>query len=245
MTLVEKLKEAEQRGIKYTDIAQATKIPVKSLYQWKNGTKPSDSAKKERLNKYLNEILGLTDELSAITEEIVTPTKERRIRKEGKVLESIMEYKNNINPSSKIKESLVAIDLASLEKPVLYKDGKADDGDLVLINEKIYLIAFPNDSSLYGDVDGLITVLIDNLEPHIKKGSLVSVKREFTNMETYWQGKYYLVIDKSFNKYFKQIKREKDGSLTLKADKSTDQDIQLSREEILICFRLVQMISDL
>lgn len=209
-----RLKELRDRkNIKMPAIAKETGIPKENLYKWEKGTRPSDINEYNKLKDYLDKLDSQPDNLLAEPQPV---------------------YRKSLNQPT--KSLLVSIFLTD-DNSELYTDEKAVPGSVITINGKPALIAYNNDSPLIGEVDGLISVPDESMEPRYKSGSWIAIKKlKFTRIIN--AGYYYYIIDKNNEALLRKVRPggENNSITLLSENEAVYPEITRSMDEILAIF---------
>jgi hypothetical protein len=161
------------------EISRATGIAKDNLYKWERGAKPSDVLLYNKLNDYLDKV-----ELAA---------------GDGSVSEAVMEYKNQFR-----RVATMRVPLEGDGKPAPYLTGNIAAGTVVLVNEKPELIVDRIDAQCLGEVDGLVEITNESMEPTFSKGSRIAITRLKNQRLLDW-GECYYLIDKNWQSSIKRI----------------------------------------
>ena len=183
MEIATRLKEFRKRKkIKMPAIEVATGISKENLYKWEKGTKPSDVNDFLKLKAYL-------DEMEQAPGQIV---------EDGTL--------NGANTAQQPATTLyTGIFLSQDEEPLPLTESHAAPGSIITINNKPVLIAWRMDSPFIGEVDGVIPVTGDSMEPKFKSGNLVALKKlRFTRIIN--AGYYYYIIDKNLKGLLRRLR---------------------------------------
>jgi phage repressor protein C with HTH and peptisase S24 domain len=200
MEIGKRLKEfRKKKKIKMPAIAAATGISKENLYKWEKGTKPSDFGLYNKLVEYLNEMENVPDQVSEDPK---------------------------LNGAQKTKSSatsfLTGIFLAQDEEPLLLFDNNVAPGTIITINEQPVLIAARIEAPVIGDVDGVIPVTGDSMEPKFRSGNFIAIKKlRFTKILN--AGFFYYVVDRNLTGIIRRVRPGgENNSIILSAENSKD-----------------------
>lgn len=215
MQIGERLKELrKKKNIKMPAIAKATGISKENLYKWEKGTKPSDIEQYNKLVDYLDKM--------------------------EKGVDLILEDPkgNGSGKTSASRSFLTGIFISQDEESLPLADEHGMPGDIIVINDKPVLIARRNDSLFIGEVDGLIPVNDDSMEPKCKSGSWIALKKvRYTKILN--AGYYYYIVDKNMKGIVRKIHpgAEK-NSIVLVAENEEYPEMTREMDEILAFFKI-------
>jgi transcriptional regulator with XRE-family HTH domain len=221
MDIAKRLKEFRKKtNIKMPAIAAATGISKENLYKWEKGTKPSDFTQYKELEKYL-------DEMENAPEHILEDA-----RSNGGNLAQIA------SPAL-FTGIFLSQDDAAL--PLAEKNGVP--GSIITINNQPILIAWRMESPFMGEVDGVIPVTGDSMEPKFKSGNLVALKKlRFTKIIN--AGYYYYIIDKNHIGLLRRVRpAAENNSIILAAENEKDYpEITRKMDDVLAIFSIEAVI---
>jgi len=166
-------------GKSVAELAKASGFPKENMYKWYKGTRPSDAMVYNRLISYLDRVLNEFSGLPLVEE----PTTEYSTR----------------NKPLKVKISLS--DPRKLPEPV---NEKAPAGSVMLIGDERCLIAECIDAPFLGNIEGIIEINDDSMEPVFKRGGRATIYRLADQRLLTW-GKYFFVIDKNLKGIIRRI----------------------------------------
>jgi transcriptional regulator with XRE-family HTH domain len=216
-----RLKEFRKRtNIKMPVIAAATGISKENLYKWEKGTKPSDFKLYNKLVEYLDKMEDGPDHLY----------EEPR--------------SNGFHTNKQSTPSLLTgIFLSHDEEALSLSDSKAVPGTILTISDKPVLIAWRVDAPVIGDVDGVIPVIGDSMEPKFKSGNWIALKKlRFTKIIN--AGYYYYVVDKNLKGLLRRVRpAAENNSIILAAENDKDYpEITRKMDDILAIFSIEAVI---
>lgn len=212
-----RLKEFRERTYtKMPQIARETGISKENLYKWEKGVKPSDINEYNKLKDYLD-------------------------KRENEVADSNGGYKNL--PAQKPHSSLISIFLTQDEDTEVYPDEKAVPGSVINIKGRPALIAWRNESSVIGEVDGLIAVTGESMEPRFKSGSWIAIKKlKYTRIIN--AGYYYYIIDINEKGLLRKVTTSATpNSLTLLSENESYPEMTRSFDDILAIFSVEAVVT--
>jgi phage repressor protein C with HTH and peptisase S24 domain len=219
MEIGKRLKEFRKRkNIKMPAIAAATGISKENLYKWEKGTKPSDFDQLQTLIEYINNMDNAPDQVA----------EDPKLIKKAK-------------PSS--TTFLTGIFLSQDEESVLLYDNNAAPGNVIIINKQPILVASRIDAPVIGDVDGVIPVTGDSMEPRFKSGNLIAIKKlRFTRIIN--AGSFYYIVDKNHTGLIRRVRPAGEtNSIILISENGEDYpEITRKMEEILAIFSIEAVI---
>ena len=219
MEIGRRLKEFRKRkNIKMPAIAEATGISKENLYKWEKGTKPSDFDQLQTLIEYINNTDNAPDQV-AEDPKLIKKTK----------------------PSS--TTFLTGIFLSQDEESVLLYDNNAAPGNVIIINKQPILVASRIDAPVIGDVDGVIPVTGDSMEPRFRSGNFIAIKKlRFTRIIN--AGSFYYIIDKNNIGLIRRVRPAGEpNSIILISENGKDYpEITRRMDEILAIFSIEAVI---
>jgi transcriptional regulator with XRE-family HTH domain len=220
MEIGKRLKEFRKRkNIKMPAIAAATGISKENLYKWEKGTKPSDFDQLQTLIEYINNMDNSPDQM------VEDP---KLINKKAK-------------PSS--STFLTGIFLSQDEESVLLYDNNAAPGNVIVINKQPILVASRIDAPVIGDVDGVIPVTGDSMEPRFRSGNFIAIKKlRFTRIIN--AGAFYYIVDKNHIGLIRRVRPAGEtNSIILISENGNDYPETTRRmDEILAIFSIEAVI---
>jgi transcriptional regulator with XRE-family HTH domain len=220
MEIGKRLKEFRKRkNIKMPAIAAATGISKENLYKWEKGTKPSDFDQLQLLIEYINNMDNAPDQ----------------------VVEDPKYNNKKANPSA--TTFLTGIFLAQDEESLLLYDNNAAPGNVIIINKQPILVASRIDAPVIGDVDGVIPVTGDSMEPRFRSGNLIAIKKlRFTRIIN--AGFFYYLVDKNHTGLIRRVRPAGEtNSIILTAENGKDYpEITRKMDEILAIFSIEAVI---
>lgn len=150
-------------------VAAATNISKENLYKWEKGVKPSNIDEYFRLKNYLD-----AEDNTNIVSDVAPDPK--------------------AITSTPLHTSIISIFLTQDYNVELYTDKKGNPGSIIHVKEQPALIACRNESAIIGEVDGLIPVTGESMEPRFESGSWIAIRRlKFIRIIN--AGYYYYIID--------------------------------------------------
>lgn len=221
MEIGKRLKEFRKRkNIKMPAIAAATGISKENLYKWEKGTKPSDFDQLQTLMEYINNMDNAPDQVAEDPKLINT---------------------KKAKPSS--TTFLTGIFLSQDEESVLLYDNNAAPGNVIVINKQPILVASRIDAPVIGDVDGVIPVTGDSMEPRFRSGNFIAIKKlRFTRIIN--AGAFYYVIDINHTGLIRRVRPAGEtNSIILIAENGKDYpETTRKMDEILAIFSIEAVI---
>lgn len=210
----------EKTKIKMPAIATATGISKENLYKWEKGTKPSDFIQYKELEKYLNEMENAPEHI-------------------------LEDARLNGSTQTQIAATslFTGIFLSQDDAALPLADNNGVPGSIITINNKPVLIAWRMDSPFIGEVDGVIPVTGDSMEPKFKSGNLVALKKlRFTKIIN--AGYYYYVIDKNHQGLLRRVRpAAENNSIILAAENEKDYpEITRKMDDLLAIFSIEAVI---
>ena len=219
MEIGKRLKEFRKRkNIKMPAIAAATGISKENLYKWEKGTKPSDFDQLQLLIEYINNEDNAPDQVA----------EDPKLIKKAK-------------PSS--TTFLTGIFLSQDEESVLLYDNNAAPGNVIIINKQPILVASRIDAPVIGDVDGVIPVTGDSMEPRFRSGNFIAIKKlRFTRIIN--AGSFYYLVDKNHTGLIRRVRPAGEtNSIILISENGEDYpEITRKMDEILAIFSIEAVI---
>ena len=221
MEIGKRLKEFRKRkNIKMPAIAAATGISKENLYKWEKGTKPSDFDQLQTLIEYINNMDNAPDQVAEDPKFINT---------------------KKAKPSS--TTFLTGIFLSQDEESVLLNDNNATPGNVIIINKQPILVASRIDAPVIGDVDGVIPVTGDSMEPRFKSGNFIAIKKlRFTRIIN--AGAFYYIVDINHTGLIRRVRPAGEtNSIILIAENGKDYpETTRKMDEILAIFSIEAVI---
>jgi transcriptional regulator with XRE-family HTH domain len=219
MQIGDRLKQFRRRkNIKMPAIAAATGISKENLYKWEKGTKPSDFALYNKLVEYLDKMENAPDFVYE-------------------------EPKSNDNQVKQTTPSLfTAIFLSNDEEAFALADNNAIPGSTIIINDKPVLITWRVDAPVIGNVDGVIPVTGDSMEPKFKSGNWIALKKlRYTKIIN--AGYYYYVVDKNLTGLLRRVQpASENNSIILIAENNQYPEIVRKMDDVLAIFSVEAVI---
>jgi len=219
MDIGTRLKEFRKRKhIKMPAIAAATGISKENLYKWEKGTKPSDFELYNKLVEYLDKMESDPDHYYEDPKSNGT-------------------HLNKQSPSL-----LTGIFLALDEESLSLSDNNAVPGSIISINNEPVLIAFRIDAPVIGDVDGVIPVTGDSMEPKFRSGNWIALKKlRYTRIIN--GGYYYYVVDMNGKGLLRRVlPAAENNSIILTAENEAYPEITRNMDDILAIFSVEAVI---
>lgn len=224
-TLQQKIKSViAKTGMNYKQLAKKLGVSIHNMYKWKDASNPRDHKEYEMIVKKLDDLLAGTTET----------------RSEDPRRNYITQSKDNTQPA---KPLMVSIQLSEDDDTTAYTDEKAVPGSVITINGKSALIAYGNNLPLLGEVDGLISVKGESMEPRYKSGSWIAIKKlKFTRMIT--AGDYYYIIDKNEKGLLRKVRPSgENNSIILIAENHAGYpEITYNLDDILAIFSIESVV---
>lgn len=219
MEIGKRLKEFRKRkNIKMPAIAAATGISKENLYKWEKGTKPSDFDQLQILIEYINNEDNAPDQVA----------EDPKLIKKAK-------------PSS--TTFLTGIFLSQDEESVLLYDNNAAPGNVIIINKQPILVASRIDAPVIGDVDGVIPVTGDSMEPRFRSGNFIAIKKlRFTRIIN--AGSFYYIVDKNHTGLIRRVRPAGETNSIILISENGDDYPEITRkmDEILAIFSIEAVI---
>ena len=219
MDIGTRLKEFRKRKhIKMPAIAAATGISKENLYKWEKGTKPSDFELYNKLVAYLDKMENDPDHYYEDPKSNGT-------------------HLNKQSPSL-----LTGIFLALDEESLSLSDNNAVPGSIISINNEPVLVAFRIDAPVIGDVDGVIPVMGDSMEPKFRSGNWIALKKlRYTRIIN--GGYYYYVVDMNGKGLLRRVlPAAENNSIILTAENEAYPEITRNMDDILAIFSVEAVI---
>jgi phage repressor protein C with HTH and peptisase S24 domain len=218
-TLQQKIKSViAKKGWNYKRLAEELGVSINNMYKWKDASNPRDHKEYEMMVKKLDDLLAGTSDT----------------RSEDPRRNYITQSKSDTQPA---KPLLVSIHLSDEDDSSAYTAEKAVPGSVITINGKPALIAYGNNLPLIGEVDGLISVPDESMEPRYKSGSWIAIKKlKYTRIIN--AGFYYYIIDKNNEALLRKVRTSgENNSITLLSENETIYPaITRSMDDILAIF---------
>jgi len=220
MEIGKRLKEFRKRkGIKMPALAAATGISKENLYKWEKGTKPSDFDQLKVLIEYIEKMDSSSDQVIEEPKLINT--------KKGKAATPF----------------LTGIFLSQDEESLLLYDNNAAPGNIIIINKQPILVASRIDAPVIGDVDGVIPVTGESMEPRFRSGNWIAIKK-LRFIKIINAGFFYYIIDKNHTGLIRRVRPAgENNSIVLTAENGKDYpEITRKMDEILAIFSIEAVI---
>lgn len=221
MEIGKRLKEFRKRNhIKMPAIEEATGISKENLYKWEKGTKPSDFDQFKALVEYMEKVDNAPDQVAE--DQRLLSTKKAK-------------------PSS--ATFLTGIFLTQDEEPVLLHDSNAAPGSIIVINKQPILVASRIDAPVIGEVDGVVPVTGDSMEPKFRSGNWIAIKKlRYTRIIN--AGHFYYVVDKNHTGLIRRLRPGGEAnSMVLIAENGKDYPETIRKmDEILAIFSIEAVI---
>ncbi len=187
---------------------------------WDKGKKPSDFGLYNKLVEYLNEMENVPDQVSEDPK---------------------------LNGTRKTKSSaasfLTGIFLAQDEEPLLLFDNNAAPGTVITINEQPVLVAARIEAPVIGDVDGVIPVTGDSMEPKFRSGNWIAIKKlRFTKILN--AGFFYYIVDRNLTGIIRRVRPGgENNSIILSAENAKDYpETSRKMDDVLAIFSIEAVI---
>ncbi|MBO9201001.1 MULTISPECIES: XRE family transcriptional regulator [Niastella] len=219
MQIGDRLKDVrKKKNIKMPAIAKATGISKENLYKWEKGTKPSDFSLYNKLVEYLDKIENSPD--------YVYEEPQSNNTKQPKLLTPAL---------------FTGIHLSHDEEAVPLADGNAVPGTIIL-NDKPMLVGWRIDAPVIGNVDCVIPVTGDSMEPKFKSGSWIALKKlRFTKILN--AGYYYYIIDVNLQGLLRRVQpAAENNSIILMAENGQYPEIIRKIDDVLAIFSVEAVI---
>jgi hypothetical protein len=191
---------------------------ISKFYKWK------DSVSSPKANK----IRGVVEKLEKLLEKSIS-----ELQKEYPFLKRFSTVDELEKKYAKKKSSLVIIYLDFNSKTEIYKGEPILIGGIVEQKGKKGILAYKNDSTQFGDADGLIYMLDPGMESLIKYGSRIALKK--INIMDCQPGYFYYIIDRSGEPYFRKLITIEGGKFIFISD--NESRIELESSQIVAIFR--------
>jgi transcriptional regulator with XRE-family HTH domain len=220
MEIGKRLKEFRKRkNIKMPAIAEATGISKENLYKWEKGTKPSDFDQLVLLREYLDKMDDASDQMAEDPKFNHTP---------------------KVKPATTF---LTGIFLSQDEESLLLYDSNAAPGNVIIINKQPVLVTSRIDAPVIGEVDGVIPVTGDSMEPRFRSGNWIAIKKlRFTRIIN--AGFFYFIVDMNHTGLIRRVRPSGEtNSIILTAENGKDYpEITRKMDEILAIFSIEAVI---
>ena len=159
--------------------------------------------------------------------------------------DQVVEDPKLINKKAKPSSStfLTGIFLSQDEESVLLYDNNTAPGNVIIINKQPVLVASRIDAPVIGDVDGVIPVTGDSMEPRFKSGNFIAIKKlRFTRIIN--AGSFYYIVDKNHIGLIRRVRPAGEtNSIILIAENGNDYPETTRRmDEILAIFSIEAVI---
>lgn len=200
-------------------IAAATGISKENLYKWEKGTKPSDFTLYNKLIEYLDKMENAPD----------------FVYEEPRA--------NSTNQAKQTTPSLfTGIFLTNDEDPIPVADNNAIPGSTITINDKPVLITWRVDAPVIGNVDGVIPVTGDSMEPKFKSGNWIALRKlRYTKIIN--AGYYYYVVDKNLTGLLRRVQpASENNSIILIAENTQYPEMVRKMDDVLAIFSVEAVI---
>lgn len=220
MEIGKRLKEFRKRkNIKMPALAAATGISKENLYKWEKGTKPSDFDQLKVLIEYIEKMDNAHDQ----------------VVEEPKLL--------NTKKGKAATTFLTGIFLSQDDESLLLYDNNTAPGNVIVINKQPVLVASRIDAPVIGEVDGVIPVTGESMEPRFRSGNWIAIKKlRFTRIIN--AGFFYYIIDKNHTGLIRRVRPSgENNSIILTAENGKDYpEITRKMDEILAIFSIEAVI---
>jgi transcriptional regulator with XRE-family HTH domain len=201
----------KEKNLNITEIAAAIQIDKESFYKWASG---KNFPKKK-------DIKSVLENLEDVLKQYPLP-------------ESLSVVEDKF-PGYEKKKRLVSIFFGPDEKTALYT-GEQRVGTIAEVNGKPAIIAYQNDSVLYDAADGLIPMHDAGMEPDIKRGSSVAIRK--IDIMDCLPGYTYCIIDKSNQIVLRKLLKKEDEMFKLVSENENNfPDITIELSRISAIFR--------
>jgi phage repressor protein C with HTH and peptisase S24 domain len=225
-TLQDKIQSViAKTGMNYKELAKKLGVSIHNFYKWKGSSNPRNHKEYEKV------IRALDDLLENATREFATEDPRAR-------------YVTQPKGGQPAKPLLVNIYLTEEEDAAVYADEKAIPGSIITIKGKPALVALRNESPVMGEVDGLITVTGDSMEPKFKSGSWIAIKKlKFARIIN--AGYYYYIIDKNEKGLLRKVRPagESNSITLLSENEASYPTITRSLDDILAIFSVEAVVT--
>lgn len=221
MEIGKRLKEFRKRkNIKMPALAAATGISKENLYKWEKGTKPSDFDQLKVLIEYIEKMDNGPDQVVEDPKLINT--------KKGKAAATTF---------------LTGIFLSQDEESLLLHDNNVAPGNVIIINKQPILVASRIDAPVIGEVDGVIPVTGESMEPRFRSGNWIAIKK-LRFIKIINAGFFYFIIDKNHTGLIRRVRPSgENNSIILTAENTKDYpEITRKMDEILAIFSIEAVI---
>lgn len=180
--LQKKLQEVvDKTGMSLVEIARNTGTSKENIYKWRRGTKPSDSYAYNRMMTYLEDILINIPGISL------------------EELNANYAMMHDAGPhfiSQREMSSMIKVSLRQLGKPTPLNSSKGVAGSLIFTKDEPELILNRIDAPFLGEIDGVIEIVGDSMEPTFRSGTQIAIIRLREQTMFNW-GAYYFIVDKN------------------------------------------------
>jgi hypothetical protein len=150
---------------------------------------------------------------------------------------------NGANLAKQTAPSLfTGIFLSIDDDPVPLSDNNVIPGSIITINDKPVLVAWRVDAPVIGNVDGVIPVTGDSMEPKFKSGSWIALKKlRYTKILN--AGYYYYVVDKNLKGLLRRVQpAAENNSLILISENGQYPEMVRKMDDVLAIFSLEAVI---
>jgi phage repressor protein C with HTH and peptisase S24 domain len=133
--------------------------------------------------------------------------------------------------------------LSQDDTALLLTENNGAPGSIITINKKPVLIAWRMEVPFIGEVDGVIPVIGDSMEPRFKSGNMVALKKlRFIRLIN--AGYHYYIIDKNHMGLLRRVRPgAENNSIILSAENENDYpEITRKMDDILAIFKIEAVI---
>lgn len=195
----------EEYSVNFNRIAEIAGVEYYNIIDWKDGrSSPRNNA--ENIVLKLEKELEYLEFSKSVT--VISPIELESLESgNSEIILSRKEVASLAYDNKVMKSRLVIIYLDLKKKTEPYTGESRKIGAIGEQNGNDGIIAYANDSVQYGDADGLIYLDDASLDPYIKAGWVIAIKKID---KTEWdQGYYYYIIGTTGNRYMRRLFEEK------------------------------------
>jgi hypothetical protein len=211
-----------EKSLTFNQIARAIHVNYDAVVKWKEGI---SVPRNNIVKKVVESLEKLLEELEYENQATILPPEKLRDLVHG--------YKH-------MRPGLVITYFDSEKKTESYTGEIRKIGAIVEVNGSKAIIAYPNDSILYEDAEGLIPVHDPGSE---NDGSIIAMKR--IDIKKCQPGFRYFIIDRSNQNFFRTLyNTEDDFKYRLVSDHPNRYpDVFLHNDELAVIFRVITILS--
>jgi len=216
-------------GMDFNDIADYLEITAAVIYKWKDQSSfPRDNQVKSYMEKLENLEFGLQTGKESLGGKKID-------QREDHVITELENY---------YPKRLVSIYFDDDDETQSYTEDIREIGTFTEINGKTAFIAQENISAKWGEADGDIYIHDEGMEPSIKRGSKIVIKKINKTVSEIRPGFTYCIIDSNYQILLRKLYIENDTTVKLVSQSEIKfPNFNLRLDQILVIFRVVKAIN--